>query len=553
MSKMFYFLLALSLPFGVFAQTTLYSENFETGGASIAINTSDLGGVAVGTNPWIINNVYAGGSGSFTCAGFPISVPFTVPAAPQQPAGITNNPTSFHLHITPEIAITAGGTLPAASYVVSDGLCIVGASSNFAKMTSNINTTGYDSVVFDHWWACGGSSAYYGELYYSINGGSTWVLVTNPNSGTTSWYDQTTWKNEKLSMPIWENQTMLRFGFRFISGAAGVGAELDPGYTIDDIEIIGYTAACTNTASTITASACETYTSPSGMVWTSSNTYMDTIPNVEGCDSIITVNLTILNNAATISVFDCESYTSPSGNYTWTTSNTYMDTIANINGCDSVITVNLTIGNSNVTISPTACNSYSSPSGNYTWGISGTYMDTIPGVLGCDSFLTINLTVINTDTSLSLAGTTLTANLSGAGINYQWVDCNNGNVSIPGETNQSFTPTMNGDYAVIIEENGCFAMSSCYNIVVSTIKNITNNTTWALYPNPTTGEITLDFNAITNNPTVEIFNALGQTVSKQIYASASTVSLNLDGVAGIYWVRVQNEGGEFSTFKVLKK
>jgi gliding motility-associated-like protein len=47
---------------------------------------------------------------------------------------------------------------------------------------------------------------------------------------------------------------------------------------------------------TISPSVCGTYTSPSGKVWTTSNMYMDTIPSTYGCDSIITVNLTIREN-----------------------------------------------------------------------------------------------------------------------------------------------------------------------------------------------------------------------------------------------------------------
>lgn len=39
----------------------------------------------------------------------------------------------------------------------------------------------------------------------------------------------------------------------------------------------------------------------------------------------------------------CESYQSPSGLYTWTESGTYMDTIPNQGGCDSVMTIDLTI------------------------------------------------------------------------------------------------------------------------------------------------------------------------------------------------------------------
>ncbi len=91
--------------------------------------------------------------------------------------------------------------------------------------------------------------------------------------------------------------------------------------------------------------------------------------------SIIVIPTT---SVSTIEPVSCDSYTSPSGNYTWTTSGSYLDTLTNSIGCDSIITVNLTILNSTFnTIQETACNSYASPSGNYTWTTSGTYLDTL--------------------------------------------------------------------------------------------------------------------------------------------------------------------------------
>jgi hypothetical protein len=50
---------------------------------------------------------------------------------------------------------------------------------------------------------------------------------------------------------------------------------------------------CTNSSSTISPTACNTYTAPGGQVFTTSGTYTATIPNFVGCDSIITINLTI--------------------------------------------------------------------------------------------------------------------------------------------------------------------------------------------------------------------------------------------------------------------
>lgn len=54
-------------------------------------------------------------------------------------------------------------------------------------------------------------------------------------------------------------------------------------------------SVCENTTATITAEVCDYYESPSGDEdWTVSGTFVDTIPNSCGMDSIITVNLTVI-------------------------------------------------------------------------------------------------------------------------------------------------------------------------------------------------------------------------------------------------------------------
>ena len=76
---------------------------------------------------------------------------------------------------------------------------------------------------------------------------------------------------------------------------------------------------CNNTFSSISPTACISYTSPSGnYTWFSNGTYMDTIPNQAGCDSIITINLTIItvdvsvtNNSPTLIANATEA------NYQW--------------------------------------------------------------------------------------------------------------------------------------------------------------------------------------------------------------------------------------------
>ena len=91
----------------------------------------------------------------------------------------------------------------------------------------------------------------------------------------------------------------------------------------------------------------------------------------------------------------CDTYTSPSGNYTWTQSGTYTDTLQNAGGCDSVLTINLTVnlGNSG-SESVSACGSYTWSATGATYTTSGTHTATLSNVAGCDSVATLNLTII---------------------------------------------------------------------------------------------------------------------------------------------------------------
>ena len=143
------------------------------------------------------------------------------------------------------------------------------------------------------------------------------------------------------------------------------------------------------------ATACDSMLSPSGAYdWTSSGIYYDTLINAVGCDSILLVDLTIIHStSSSISATACDSYTSPSGNYTWTSTGVYHDTIPNAAGCDSTMVIDLTIDNNSLfTQNVVVCDSFVSPTGK-VYTTSGTYNDTLPSAIGCDSIITTHLVV----------------------------------------------------------------------------------------------------------------------------------------------------------------
>ncbi|MDZ4823252.1 MAG: hypothetical protein SH856_07320 [Flavobacteriales bacterium] len=81
---------------------------------------------------------------------------------------------------------------------------------------------------------------------------------------------------------------------------------------------------------------------------------------------------------------------------------------------------------------------------------------------GCDNVITVNLTVSTIDTSVTQNGLTLTSNVFGA--MYHWLDCDNGFAAVSGDTNQVFTASLNGNFAVAITQNSCTDTSTCHTI-----------------------------------------------------------------------------------------
>jgi hypothetical protein len=92
-------------------------------------------------------------------------------------------------------------------------------------------------------------------------------------------------------------------------------------------------------------SDCDSYTWPTnGQTYSSSGQYTSTYLNSNGCLSYDTIDLTILlSTSASVSETAYGCYTWPVNGMNYSNSGTYIATILNAAGCDSVITLNLTI------------------------------------------------------------------------------------------------------------------------------------------------------------------------------------------------------------------
>ncbi len=226
------------------------------------------------------------------------------------------------------------------------------------------------------------------------------------------------------------------------------------------------------------------------------------------------------------------------GSNTYTVSGTYNDTINAIAACDSIVTTNLTVlAPVTGTINRDVCNGGSVTVNGITYTSGGTYTQAITGgsASGCDSTLIIHINMLSpVDASVYFSGITMSA--TAAADSYQWVDCNNGNAPIAGETNQSFTATANGSYAVMVTVGSCTATSVCNTVTLITgVAELTSKNTVTIYPNPSTGAFTIKANT---EGTYVLVNSLGQTLETFRLTAADNYSFKIDNVEnGVYYIK----------------
>ena len=130
---------------------------------------------------------------------------------------------------------------------------------------------------------------------------------------------------------------------------------------------------------------------------TQAGVYYDTLQNRNGCDSVICLTLAeypqipITNYSDTI----CQGYTFTDNHITnLTLTGIYYDTLQNVNGCDSVIKLTLTVNPTYIT--PIRDSIYAGNSYNFFGKIltaGGIYYDTLQTINGCDSIIELTLTV----------------------------------------------------------------------------------------------------------------------------------------------------------------
>jgi hypothetical protein len=174
-----------------------------------------------------------------------------------------------------------------------------------------------------------------------------------------------------------------------------------------------------------------------GITCSNEGQYMKTLNNSVGCDSVAYLILKVKRTSSST------EYINSNGPYTWhgilftSSNNSTTWTTTNAEGCDSVVTLNLTISNN---CTPTSSTQNVTACGSYTWH-GMTYYSSMNNIVwtgvnaaGCDSVVTLNLTITPSIPALPASITqTLVSNACGARVyrftaaasanatGYQWI------------------------------------------------------------------------------------------------------------------------------------
>ena len=178
------------------------------------------------------------------------------------------------------------------------------------------------------------------------------------------------------------------------------------------------------------------------------------------------------------------------------------------------------------------------------------FTDTLTNSCGGDSVLTTHYTYQPINTVVILNNYVLTAQASG--YDYQWLNCDN-NQAIVNGTGQSYAPSQNGNYAVVLidSESGCSDTSACFEVSGLGV-NSEQLHGLQIYPNPNSGIFIIRGLDDGKYDDIEICNVSGQIVKANISIENAHIGVKLNHIAnGLYFVRIKMVDNQIHTLKIM--
>ncbi len=222
--------------------------------------------------------------------------------------------------------------------------------------------------------------------------------------------------------------------------------------------------------------------------------------------------------------------------HNYTSAGTYYDSLLTALGCDSIYVLHLNVNQVyEFTNNQVICNGDFLFWRGHNYSTAGTYYDSLLSVKGCDSIYKLTLSVTTVDVSVTQNGPVLTAHATGAG--YQWVDCDHGFANVPNQTLSIFTATSNGNFAVLVVQNGCVDTSACFNVTGVSINDLADKVEIIIKPNPNNGRFAI---SLSENAEMTVFNNIGEIVYQGYFESGSHDFLLNNLANGVYNFNFRN-------------
>ena len=266
--------------------------------------------------------------------------------------------------------------------------------------------------------------------------------------------------------------------------------------------------------------------------------YTDEYTTIMGCDSIYTLNLSVVDNYnVTLDVQLCEGEKYTLGTQVITETGTYAEPFKSVEGCDSIVTVNVTVNPTyNITEEINICKGSSVEIDGQTYTKTGVYPVFYTSVAGCDSIVTYKLNVL--EKMFTMLNDT---------IQEGEVYSKNGFTNL----------TEEGIYKDTLQ-----AVGGCDSIVVLTLVvepfvaiNEAYATTITLTPNPVKrgGVVVVEQEFAADRIKVEIFSPIGAKVKEQNFDMQATEDIRLSGfnVSGTYLIRITTDTGDIYMAKLI--
>ncbi len=194
----------------------------------------------------------------------------------------------------------------------------------------------------------------------------------------------------------------------------------------------------------------------------------------------------------------------------------------------------------------TICAGESVQVGSSVYTASGTYNDTLVSQYGCDSIVQTQLFVgLPLNVTVTITNNTFTSDPTAS--SWQWIDCDNGFTPVQGATSSHFSPTQNGNYAVVLTKNGCSDTSACMSIDWLSVDEFGFEHI-QLYPNPAANGFSID--GLNTTAEVEVFAADGTRCLKVHYEKGARIGGELG--SGVYFVKIRTVSGT-SVHKLVVK